>query len=211
MFIIYPGLLTVLLVVLCVIGILAVTFRSCFPACCCKKNTDDQTGNTDQPSGRRNLAFDHQEEIRSIRPRPFNNMEQLESPPSYDEAIRQELFRFQLPATPMHGSEAENNNNLEVNNPSTNSTSNSTFPPTNSPQNSPTMSPRSRNSRSRSSSSISSSSGSSSPLSTINEEEEWPVRVVIDCIGVQAARLMDNCDTSVQLSNGNALSTNSKC
>ncbi|GFX50718.1 hypothetical protein TNCV_2723041 [Trichonephila clavipes] len=52
-------------------------------------------------------------------------------------------------------------------------------------------------------------------LSTISEEDgekdDRPVTVVIDCIGIQTSRLMENCNTTVNLTNGHELGTQTKC
>lgn len=59
----------------------------------------------------------------------------------------------------------------------------------------------------------SSTAGSNSLLAPIREEEidESPVTVVIDCIGVQSSRLMENCDRKIDISGGDELNGQSKC
>lgn len=59
----------------------------------------------------------------------------------------------------------------------------------------------------------SSTVGSNSILTPIREEEtdESPVTVVIDCIGLQTSRLMENCDRKIDISGGEELNGQSKC
>ena len=68
--------------------------------------------------------------------------------------------------------------------------------------------PRIAETRSRSS-----TVGSNSILTPIQEEEidESPVTVVIDCIGVQASRLLENCDTKLDISGAEELNDQTKC
>jgi len=211
----YLILLTLLLVVLCIIGILAVTFRSCILVWCCRRRNAEAEGE----NGRRNTAFNDQEEVDpAVRQRPFNTMEQTELPPSYDEAVQQELFRFRIPSSPVagQGSLTENSAKNEAESLETEEvlTQPSTSTSVEHSQLHTAQSSTSAGQKIRQSRSISctASIGGNLHLSTIDEEDdERPVQVVIDCIGIQAARLMERCETTVNLTNGSELTTNSKC
>ncbi|GIY81676.1 uncharacterized protein CDAR_307841 [Caerostris darwini] len=171
-----------------------------------------------------NPAFDDHEYAQRLRSlpeqRPFSVMESVESPPSYEEAVKQELFRFRLPVTIQRTQRSTSLTEISVpremspiaaaesfeNRPSTSSAA------LTQQQNEPSTSQGiCQNPRKRSS-----TTGSNGMLSTISEEdserdETPPMTVVIDCIGIQAARLLENCDTSVNLSNGTELGAQSKC
>ncbi|KAG8200710.1 hypothetical protein JTE90_022321 [Oedothorax gibbosus] len=215
----YTILIVVLVLILFLLVLSLILFRDTLLACCCtvgfwrrgQRPLIRGEDGGDPLDGLRNPGFDAQERPRRMpEQRPFDPMEQVESPPSYEEAVRQELFRFQ----PQHittdrspPSAGTSTITEEENHPQTNpSSDNTTSDHPDSSQSLPTTS-------CGQTSLMKVGRAVATPLSTIREEdhEEWPVTVVIDCIGVQAARLMENCETIVKLEDGSELRTHSKC
>ncbi|GFR03840.1 uncharacterized protein TNCT_247751 [Trichonephila clavata] len=177
--------------------------------------------------GLRNPAFDDLEFPNRLgalpEQRPFNIMEAMESPPSYEEAVKQELFRFRTPPSPQR---QRSSSLTDINLPE-----DSTSPTVGSSEGSSTFSdlspsqlqdmlqnlPSTSQGISQGARRRTATSGSVSmpQLSTICEEDgekdDRPVTVVIDCIGIQTARLMENCNTTVNLTNGHELGSQTKC
>ncbi|GIY66244.1 uncharacterized protein CEXT_642311 [Caerostris extrusa] len=98
----YLILIVVLVVVLFVLVIILIVFRDSFRNFCnCCRRQDSEEDRLNHGLG--NPAFDDHEYAQRLRAlpeqRPFSVMESVESPPSYEEAVKQELFRFRLPVT----------------------------------------------------------------------------------------------------------------
>lgn len=182
-----------------------------FGGCCsCSELTDREI-----LDGVRNPGFeDNENRVNTLRV-PEALRQAMESPPSYEEALKYDRFGFQLPVTPISASLPS----FSSSSPSSSPASARSDVPNN--QQSAHAStgarpiqvshspPRHPDTRSRSS-----TAGSSSLLTPIREEEDDddpPITVVIDCIGVQASKLIENCDTKLNLSEGEQLNRHSKC
>ncbi|GBM13688.1 hypothetical protein AVEN_148206-1 [Araneus ventricosus] len=216
----YLILIVVLVIVLFVLVIVLILFRDSFQVFCCCKNLD--SSEVDVTHGLRNPAFDDLEYSNRSgalpEQRPFSVMEAMESPPSYDEAVKQELFRFSLPLQ-FQKQRSNSLTDIPINNQRSSSAQLSEISAS-ALTSSPTQREAAASVPSTSQGAIrkrSSTTGSNgmSQLSTISEEDserdERPLTVVIDSIGVQASRLLENCETSVNIAIGNELDKQSKC
>ncbi|GFX50711.1 transposable element Tc1 transposase [Trichonephila clavipes] len=99
----YLILIIVLVIVLFVLVLVLIVFRDSFRSLCCCKCEEDSSEEILR-HGLRNPAFDDLEFPNRLgalpEQRPFSIMEAMESPPSYEEAVKQELFRFRTPPFP---------------------------------------------------------------------------------------------------------------
>ncbi|XP_055934962.1 uncharacterized protein LOC129964246 isoform X2 [Argiope bruennichi] len=214
-------LIVVLVVVLFVLVIILILFRDSFQVFCCCKSLD--SSEVDVAYGLRNPAFDDHEYSNRAgalpEQRPFSVMEAMESPPSYEEAVKQELFRFSSPSSQFQRERSTSLTDIPVNNQRPSSTefseiNASALSSSPSQREASGSSPSTSQGATRKRSSTAGSNGMPH-LSTISEEDserdERPLRVVIDNIGVQASRLLENCETSINIANGNELDKQSKC
>ncbi|CAL1274256.1 unnamed protein product [Larinioides sclopetarius] len=222
----YLILIIVLVVVLFVLVIVLILFRDSFNVFCCCKNLD--SSEVDVTHGLRNPAFDdHEYTNRSgavPEQRPFSVMEAMESPPSYEEAVKQELFRFSLPLQfqRQRSPKLRKSNSLTdipINSQRSSlvevsEISASALTSSSSQRESTANLPSASQGAIRKRTSTTGSNGMPQ-LSTISEEDsekdERPLTVIIDSVGVQAARLLENCETTVNVANGSELDKQSKC
>ncbi|GFT95933.1 uncharacterized protein NPIL_70781 [Nephila pilipes] len=225
----YLILIVVLVIVLFVLVIVLIVFRDSFRSlCCCKCEESQNSSEQTSRHGLRNPAFDDLEYPCRLgalpEQRPFSIMEAMESPPSYEEAVKQELFRFRIPPSVprQRSSSLTDINTANEASSATAGSSENSFASFSSPSTSQLQDvlqnlPSTSQGTTQSSRRRTGTSGSVSMphLSTINEEDgerdDRPVTVVIDCIGIQTARLMENCETTVNLTNGLELNAQSKC
>ncbi|XP_054720370.1 uncharacterized protein LOC129230010 [Uloborus diversus] len=199
--------------------VLVIWFRIFFGCSVCgasRRNPSDRRGGRDSQPGLGNPAFihDEDEDPARTRPRPYTITERMESPPSYEDAIKQEQFGFQIPTASTDAPQRSELSSLQI--------------LQNQTESEPTVSHR--EGAAIQSSSTASSQAPTDPrdiascsrvhtyparqLSTISEENDdsLPVTVIIDNIGVQTARLLgDSLDPTIKLTDGEQLIDHSKC
>ncbi|XP_035209958.1 uncharacterized protein LOC118184401 [Stegodyphus dumicola] len=142
----------------------------------------------------------------------------MEAPPSYEEAIKHDAFRgYSLCTTSDVIHETQRPNSNESSNFTEVLPENPVSPTYNQPTSSQEVPASTSGCSSYQAKSGASNNCASNPLTTISEEfDEYdatnqPLTVVIDSIGVHSARLLNDCDTSVQLPKTDELTSDSKC